>query len=139
MQFSVTWAAACPAYVGMLYGVAKMWPQAQGSPQFVLGIGIGLLFGGAMGLPLAGSNLVAALAAKRFGNELAFPAQFGLFAVLSYALYYPLLKFIDGGLRTMGGLELSPRGLALQAGFVATSLALAFLFMALGLKPRRAW
>ena len=139
MQFNVTWASATPAYTGMLYGIVMMWPQANGSPQFWLGIGIGLLFGGAMGLPLAASNFVAALTARWLARGQTFAVQFGLFAALSFAFYLPLLRFIDRGLQTMGGLDLSPRGMIMRVGFVAASLALAWLFMALGLKPRRAW
>jgi hypothetical protein len=106
---------------------------------FAIALGIGMLFGGAVALPLAASNLFAALAARRLTREQAFGTQFGTFALLSFVFYYAVLVALNDGMQILGGIDLSGNGLVVQAGFVIASLLLALLLMALGIKPRTAW
>lgn len=142
MKFNIIWASVTPVYVGMIYGLLRMLPQVVAQPhnavgwhQMVLGTGFGLLAGGAMALPLAASNLAASSLASWMTRGQAFWTQFGVFTLLAFVFYHQLLKLLDSELRTMGGLKLD----LWQVGFVTAGLALALIFMALGLKPRTAW
>lgn len=128
MIFSVKWAAASAAYVGMLYGIARMALPALLTEPFSLmrvagGAMIGMFFGGAMGLPLAASNLAAALIAAWITRGQPFAIQFGAFMLLSACGYWAVLNLLARSMRTIGGDSLVREGLWLQGAFVlATAL-----------------
>ena len=135
MEFSVKWAAASAAYVGMIAGVIRMWPDAMKSAQSIYGLGVGALFGGGLALPLCASNLVAALLTVWIARGRDFPTQVGVFALMSFLFYYLTLQMLSRGLRMMGGLRLDAAELAWHAGFVVASLGVALLLMRFAPSP----
>lgn len=134
MEFSIKWAAAAPAYVGMLAGTLRMLaPAFQGRtgslPEIGQAIMIGLFFGGTMGLPLVASNLVAALLTTWIARGQTFLIQFGCFVALSALGYWIMLNWLAKVFGTMGGRSFVTDGLWLQAGFVLASAGLALVLM----------
>lgn len=130
MQFSVKWAAAAAAYVGMAFGAWQMLSQmgdARLGLGLVMGLGIGMFFGGAIGLPLSAVNLFAGLAARWLGRAQPFAVQFGLFALFSSTAYFALLRSFD---RSMPGMGLLRADAAVwHSGFVIITLLTAFALM----------
>jgi hypothetical protein len=129
MEFSVKWAAASAVYAVMIFGVAMMVgkPHGPGVASFPLG----LFFGSAMGLPLAATNLIAALATAWLLRDLPFGVQFAGFAIGGLALYWLLLLWLDKATRTMGGIIHGPDGEARYLLFFGASLIVSLICMGL--------
>jgi hypothetical protein len=132
VRFSIIWALACPAYVGMAAGVFIMLRNvARGLP----GIAIGLFFGGAMALPLCASNGAAAIATRWLTAGQPFAIQFAAFLLLAAGAYYLMLSGLNRLFRATGGIVHGSGGWARQLLFFGLSAALALAFMIGGLRP----
>jgi hypothetical protein len=130
MIFHITLAGASIAYVGMLYGALRMMSQVTTLPGGLFALGVGALFGGGMALPFVATNFVAAWIAARAGASQGFGTQFGGYMLLSLLFGWWMLRFLDSGLRTVGGLRLDTQGMLWMAGMALAGHALAALMMA---------
>ena len=129
MQFSVKWAAAAPAYIGMLVGAVMMARVAGSVAGAIATVPFGLFFGGAMGLPAAAANLVVALAVATTLRGQPFAIQFAAFALGSALANLALLRALHRIFGPLGGLVHDGGEQLAYAAFGAAGLGLALLLM----------
>jgi hypothetical protein len=134
MQFSTQWAGVSVAYVGMTLGTVSGWRTSAGKTFFpfrILAALGGTLFGVGAAIPFIASNFLSAYLTLWLTRGQTFSFQFVAFMVISLALGWIVLKWLDQGLNMMGGLHLDLPTMLQLLGLVAATFALALCLMRL--------